>query len=337
MKTLFLDTNIYLMFYHYSKDDLEELRKLLVAIEKGRICLIITPQLKDEFYRNRELKISDAIEIFQRTSLPKEFPVCFKQEELLYENIRNAVKNFNSARENLISKVVDNFKNNNLEADGVITNLFKKATIYEEDIKTFPLASERFFRGRPPGKKDSKGDAIIWETLLKGAKKEKVQELHLISYDGDYESKLQKGFLKKYLYDEWKEKTGGEIFLHKTLSHFLNNEFPDIKFATDLEKTLAIENLVNCYSFRDAHQAISVLNGYRDNLEEDEVIRIINAGLNNDQIYSIHADSDVREFFKKLGEENMELIPEGRKNKFKRLYIDEEDLDLSFAELYEDN
>ena len=325
------------MFYHYSKDDLEELRKLLVAIEKGRINLVVTPQLTDEFYRNRELKISDAIETFQKNSLPNEFPVCFKQEEALYEEIRNTVNNFNSVREKLISKVINNFKNNSFEADDIITNLFDKATIYEEDAKTFSKASERFFRGRPPGKKDSKGDSIIWETLLKGAKNNKVKELHLISYDGDYESKLQKGYLKKYLDDEWKGEVGGEILLHKTLSHFLNNEFPDIKFASDLEKKLAIENLINCYSFRDAHQAIAVLSGCIDMLEEDDITRIINAGLNNNQIYSIHADVDVRKFFKKLGEENMALIPEGKKNKFKRLYIDEEDPDMSFAELYEDN
>ncbi len=61
---LFIDTNIYLSFYHFTSDDLEELRKLIVAIHEKRIKLYVTSQLRDEFRRNREIKIADALKLF---------------------------------------------------------------------------------------------------------------------------------------------------------------------------------------------------------------------------------------------------------------------------------
>jgi predicted nucleic acid-binding protein len=56
MKTLFTDTNILLSFYHLSSDDLEELRKLIVLIDNKQIVLVLTDQVKDEFFRNRGAK-----------------------------------------------------------------------------------------------------------------------------------------------------------------------------------------------------------------------------------------------------------------------------------------
>ena len=61
MKTLFIDTNILLSFYHLSSDDLEELRKLIALIDTGQITLVVTEQVKDEFFRNRGAKIADAM------------------------------------------------------------------------------------------------------------------------------------------------------------------------------------------------------------------------------------------------------------------------------------
>ena len=57
---IFIDTNVYLKFYHYSNDELEELRKLIVLIEQGEILLYVPSQVFNEFTRNREVKIADA-------------------------------------------------------------------------------------------------------------------------------------------------------------------------------------------------------------------------------------------------------------------------------------
>lgn len=51
---LFIDTNIFLSFYHLSGEDLEELDKLAVLIKKKQVQLLLPRQVRDEFYRNRE-------------------------------------------------------------------------------------------------------------------------------------------------------------------------------------------------------------------------------------------------------------------------------------------
>jgi predicted nucleic acid-binding protein len=60
-KTLFIDTNILLSFYHLTSEDLEELRKLIALVGSKRIELVLTQQIKDEFKRNRSAKIADAL------------------------------------------------------------------------------------------------------------------------------------------------------------------------------------------------------------------------------------------------------------------------------------
>ena len=79
MKNVFIDSNIWLSLYHYTSDDLEkfcQLRELLGS----DVNLYITEQVKDEVYRNREIKIKDA---FNRFSFSKtQYPTfCRNYEE----------------------------------------------------------------------------------------------------------------------------------------------------------------------------------------------------------------------------------------------------------------
>jgi len=54
MRRLLIDANIYLEFYRFSRDDLEELRKLAQLVLSDEIVLYVSEQLRDEFRRNRE-------------------------------------------------------------------------------------------------------------------------------------------------------------------------------------------------------------------------------------------------------------------------------------------
>ena len=54
---LFVDTNVFLSFYEYSDDDLEALSQLREHLKKQHVEIILTEQVRDEFYRNRENKI----------------------------------------------------------------------------------------------------------------------------------------------------------------------------------------------------------------------------------------------------------------------------------------
>ena len=93
MENLFIDTNVYLTFYHFSSDDLEELKKLSVAVENKRIRLYVTEQVVNEYWRNRESKIADALKIFSAQSLPNQFPqICQAYEE--YNRLRAILQEF---------------------------------------------------------------------------------------------------------------------------------------------------------------------------------------------------------------------------------------------------
>ena len=65
MLNLYLDANIYLSFYHYSEDDIDELDKLLVLLEEKKVILYLPEQTRNEFLRNRENKIADAMKSFE--------------------------------------------------------------------------------------------------------------------------------------------------------------------------------------------------------------------------------------------------------------------------------
>jgi len=62
---LFIDTNIFLDFYHLSGADIEELHKLTALLDEGDLKLFVPCQLCEEFKRNRDSKIKDAMNEFQ--------------------------------------------------------------------------------------------------------------------------------------------------------------------------------------------------------------------------------------------------------------------------------
>ena len=51
MINLFIDTNIFLSFYHLTSEDLEELKKLFVLIDKNEIQLFLPTQVRNELER----------------------------------------------------------------------------------------------------------------------------------------------------------------------------------------------------------------------------------------------------------------------------------------------
>src|SRR3989344_5358852 len=54
----FIDTNILLAVYSYSDGDPIRLNRILELINSGKLKLFLTEQIIDEFYRNRENKLS---------------------------------------------------------------------------------------------------------------------------------------------------------------------------------------------------------------------------------------------------------------------------------------
>lgn len=71
---VFIDTNILLDLYHLSGPDLDELRKVIKLAEIQKLHVLLPDQVEDEFWRNRERVISEALELFSKTKASATLP-----------------------------------------------------------------------------------------------------------------------------------------------------------------------------------------------------------------------------------------------------------------------
>lgn len=293
---IFIDTNIFLGFYSFSAGDLEELRKVAKLSLNEKIKLFISDHLSNEFQRNRESVISQAVTELEKSKVDLKLPNLARTYDASVE-IRKRKTEFEAQLKELKAKVLDDIRNNSLKADLVITEVFESADIYTVPQEILQAGIMRHQLRQPPGKKDSCGDAIHWEWLLATVPDE--EELIIISNDADFESPLEKGTIDKFLQNEWSAKKKSNVSLVKLLSQFLSTHFPDIKLADQIDKISAIERLEKSPNFSSTHRAIEIL-GTIDDFTKDEVLRLINAYTSNDQINWIIGDEDVDEFAEKI-------------------------------------
>ena len=66
---IFIDANIFLDFYRLSYGDLEELRKIAKLTENEKITLYLSELLVDEYSRNRENAIAQAVNQFKNSKI----------------------------------------------------------------------------------------------------------------------------------------------------------------------------------------------------------------------------------------------------------------------------
>jgi len=316
---LFIDTNIYLSFYHFTDDDLEELKKLLLVIEDGNIKLFVTNQVVNEYKRNRETKIADAIQRMKDQQIYKQFPqICKGYKE--YKELRKAIISYERNRNELISKLLADIQNKRLGADKIISELFEKATQIDETNAIVKIASHRCDLGNPPGKKGSYGDAINWELLLQSISND--EDLNFITNDADYVSQIDNDLFSEFLLDEWKQKKNSKIIFFKNLSSFFEKYFPNIKVASDILRKISITNLVKSSNFARTHIVIAKLSQISD-FSESELSDIIEAILTNEQIRLITKDPDIKQFIINLIKDYSEKITSEKKDELRKLILGE--------------
>lgn len=319
MLQVFIDTNVYLTFYSLASEDLEELRKLHVAVKNGALCLYVPDQVLDEIERNRETRFLESLE-HVRVMRPKGGLPQMARDLPDANAFQVAQKEFVEQLNGLEAELVDLFDRRELGADKVLEELLDAATSVPTDSDIRDTARERLEVGSPPGKKGSLGDAINWESLLVAAKN---GDLHIVTGDGDYTSGVSKDRIKPYLAKEWECEKGGEVRLYRRISEFLNEHFPDIKVATELEKEIRIQALVDSWSFDATHRAISRLRQYTDYTPQ-QAADLLEAAVSNTQIRWIAGDSDIRSFFEPLYNEHRDALDDDDAKRFTKLFLDEE-------------
>lgn len=278
-----------------SDDDIEELKKLKVAIDSGGVNLFITQQVRDEFKRNREGKIAESLRMIKGYNLPNSYPRLLRGYDE-FKLIRDAQIAYEKNLRELLEKLSDDISNKSLAADELIESLFSSATLLESE-DSYDKAVKRTRLGNPPGKNGSHGDAINWELLLSECPDD--EDLYLLSRDGDFISKTDSEKLSEFLQDEWKSTKEHTIHFYRSLSSFFKQQFPDIKLADELGKELAVKQLVESGNFASTHKAIAKLNDYSD-FTEQQVVDMCNAALTNQQISWIKDDEDVQMFYSNI-------------------------------------
>ena len=320
---LFIDTNILLGFYHLSNEDLDELKKLSVVVEQKEITLYLPKQVIDEFERNRDSKISDALKKFNDEKLNDQFPqICKEYDE--YNTMREAISQFKQAKSALLNNLTIDIEKQNLKADNIIKELFDIATIIDIIPEILERAKTRYDLGSPPGKGKKYGDAVNWEALLEACPDE--EDIYFITNDKDYFSELNEDRFSSFLLKEWGKKKRSEIIFSKRLSSFLQENFPQITLASELEKELLIRDLTNSYKIARTKQILKNLSKFND-FSDDELNDIVLATISNNQIYWIIGDPIVKDALGNIVNGNEARIDPDQLMQFKALINQEEGSD----------
>jgi len=293
---VFIDTNILLNFFHFSKDDLSTLGKIFSTHEDGTATVYVTGQVSDEFRRNRETKINDALKRFKE-SIPKpQFP-SFMKEYAEYELIKGKANEIQDVVKLLQNKVMKDISECSLLADKLMENILGKSDLLLVTSEIYEAAVRRMASGNPPGKDRSIGDALNWILLLSAVPE--GQDLHLISEDGDFYSVLDDTLPHGFISHEWTTAKKSKLFVYRTISAFIKEHFDGVAFTYDTKKSEAIDALRAVGSFAGAHFAIAELEQFSYfSLKETE--RILIAISENNQIGGICTDRDISDFILRI-------------------------------------
>jgi predicted nucleic acid-binding protein len=301
---LFIDTNILLSFYSLNQDDLAELHKIIEAIEKQQITLLLTDQIINEFYRNREQRIDGAIKSFRAQTFNPQFPqLCEDYPEI--NILREALKHHEQTHAALVAKILVDIQAKTLKADLIIQALFSLGTQLTPDLQTIEQARLRMSVGNPPGKNNSLGDAINWESLL--TQTPTGEDLYFITGDKDYCSALNDDEFSDFLLTEWDRRKHTKIHFYKRLSSFCKEQFPEITLASARDKDFLIRDLVNSHSIANTQAAIAKLSYYSE-FTAAQVNTIVGAAISNRQVGWSIEDDQVKSFLQSIVTNNEQYL-----------------------------
>jgi predicted nucleic acid-binding protein len=301
---LFIDTNILLSFYALNQEDLAELNKLIDAIDKQQITLLITDQIIDEFNRNREQRIDGAIKSLRTQTFNPQFPqLCENYPEI--DILRESLKHYEQAHISLITKILADIKTKTLKADQIVQSLFSLGKKLTNSQIMLDRARLRMGVGNPPGKNNSLGDAINWECLL--AETPAGEDLYFITGDKDYCSALNDDEFSDFLLTEWYNTKQTKICFYKRLSSFCKEKFPDITLATARDKEFLIRDLVNSQSIANTQAAIAKLSYYTE-FTAAQVNTIVAAAISNRQVVWSIDDQLVKSFLSSVVANNRQYL-----------------------------
>ena len=290
-KHLFIDTNVWLSLFHFSKNDLKNFSNLRNFIGKD-VILYLTEQVHDEIKRNRENKIKDALESFKNFDL--KFPNIVKGYNE-YEKLKIQLDRLKECHKKFLVKLDQEILEEKTPTDKIIREFFENVPVIARTDDVVKKAKLRYSIGNPPGKDNKYGDAINWELLLKHVPVNK--DLYLISEDKDYVSVLDNNVIMPFLQKEWNEKKNAKVFFFRNLSDFFGKYYKVLQ--TESEKNDLINGLSISNSFAMTHSLIDSLRKYSDFTEQQKNL-LFQIANENTQVKWILTDEVISEFYRAL-------------------------------------
>lgn len=293
---IFIDTNILLNFFHFSKEELDALNNVFASHEHGAAKVHLTQQVCDEFKRNRENKIKDALKRFKEIKFAAQLPSFMKAYDE-YNTILQRSAQLEALVKSISEKVDADIVAKGLVADRLISDIFGRTAIIPTTPEVFATANMRLTIGNPPGKAGSIGDAINWTLLLQTVPD--GEPLHVISEDGDFYSRLNEDAAHPFLKEEWQARKSSALHVYRTLSSFMKEHFDGVAFPFDRAKEALIDDLSTSGSFANTHHLVSKLEAF-SYFSLKEVERILAAAVENNQFGMIATDYDVSDFLNRV-------------------------------------
>ena len=290
-KHLFIDTNVWLSLFHFSKNDLKNFSNLRNFIGKD-VILYLTEQVHDEIKRNRENKIKDALESFKNFDL--KFPNIVKGYNE-YEKLKIQLDRLKECHKKFLVKLDQEILEEKTPTDKIIREFFENVPVIARTDDVVKKAKLRYSIGNPPGKDNKYGDAINWELLLKHVPVNK--DLYLISEDKDYVSVLDNNVIMPFLQKEWNEKKNAKVFFFRNLSDFFGKYYKVLQ--TESEKNDLTNGLSISNSFAMTHSLIDSLRKYSDFTEQQKNL-LFQIANENTQVKWILTDEVISEFYRAL-------------------------------------
>ena len=205
MFKIFIDTNIFLDFYRYNKND--NISNLKDEFKKYFEYFINTKQSYDEFFRNREKTINEFIDTLKSQINPLydgNFLSSLNGFEDYYENMKLANKSIKCMIDKCSELIFD------FEKDPVYSLylLFCHNT-YDRTRDIIDRAIKRKYIGNPPtSNKNTCCDEIIWESILENCH----DDLIIVTRDKTFNENYN--FLK----NEYNEKNGKKLLIVELIS-----------------------------------------------------------------------------------------------------------------------
>lgn len=191
---IFIDSNIFLDFYRNHKSGYDELIKV---IDKIKARLVITTQVRDEVMRR---KLSVALEHLNdvQKQLSDEKPTLPIIDHFHDSDVNSDILDWNGKRISIekqykqlssrLKEIIYDFTKTISASNDPISK--KLASLFADPIDSSLNYNKAIMRrdlGNPPGKgRHTIGDEINWETILAYISATRVDELWIVSRDGDY-------------------------------------------------------------------------------------------------------------------------------------------------------